>query len=245
MAKKPKQPLSHKSRLPYDFVTIGDCIPLDISPPERAALQKALGKKPSNTFLVAYALGLNSYIANFARLGYASPAKVQGRLKDVLKHGRGLLEALQCLEDTDRCYIDKFYTQRVFSRQDAAGEHKLAERLCLFLADVQSAVNKLGAVQKKGTMPEFPAQRLALTIAQVLYLESNKFPPLTRGGVFDRVVRCALDVCDSRLLRVRYHGQARSDAMALMRIARDNFDLEEARQFGRVLNHFTTSKPQS
>ena len=228
------------SRLPYDASYVADVWPdrLELTQRELADLQKAFQRQPSNTIRRAYAYGLSSYIVAAGEYARVTPAKVHARLKIVLRCGESLHKAIDDLETTDRSYIGRFFTHRFLKDQPCVSENKMLYALKLFLVDVRDAVGELDAMQRKGAMPAFAARALALDIAHGLYLENNKFPPLTRGGVFDRVLRCALDACDKRLKRIRPNDKR--DVMELMRHARDNFDPQEAQQFRNLLNDITS-----
>lgn len=239
----PRKPENVKrgSRLPYDVSYVGGVWPdrIELTQRELADLQKAFRRQPSNIIRRAYALGLSSYVVAIGEYAKVTPAKVHARLKIVLRCGEGLRNAINNLELTDRTYIGSFWTRRFLKNLPNVSENKLLSALNLFLTDVGDTVEKLDAMQRKGAMPAFAARGLALDIARGLYLENNKFPPLTRDGVFDRVLKCALDACDSRLSRIRPHAKGR-DVMELMRAAKENFDPQEAQQFGDVLNHIAT-----
>lgn len=231
------------SRLPYAPSYVAGVWPdrLNLTQRELADLQKAFQRQPSNIIRRAYALGLSSYVVAIGEYARVTPAKVRARLKIVLRHGEGLRKAIDDLETTDRTYIGSFFTRRFLKDQPCVSENQLLSTLNLFLADVKNTVDELDAMQRKGAMPAFAEQGLALTIALGLYLESNKFPPLTRGGIFDRVLKCALFAGDSRVPRTDDPPPAkRRDVMELMRAAKKNFDPQQAQQFGDLLNSLAT-----
>ncbi len=233
------------SRLPYAISYVRGVKCADLTSLELSNLQKALRRTPGDAIRQTYAYGLDAYVFATKEYAKASPAKVYARLNSVLCCGQKLHKAIAGLTLTDKSYIGSFFTRRFLRNLPCVSENELWSALTLFLGDVGDAVNELDATQRKGSMPAHAARALALTIAQGLYLESNKFPPLTRGGDFDRVLKCALDACDSRSSRIRPHADKERDVMELMRAARDTFDPQEAQQFGTVLNHLATPKPQS
>ncbi|MBI3045063.1 MAG: hypothetical protein HYY78_19800 [Betaproteobacteria bacterium] len=169
-----------------------------------------------------------------------TPKKVHARLKRVEERGKGLREAVDRLEITDASHIDSFFTHSFLRNRPTISVNEFLRAINLFLANVQGAVQDLDTMQRKGAMPAYPAKALSLTIAHGLFLENNKFPPLTRGGVFDRVLKCALDAGASRTSRYRSRAVGRMDVMSLMRGAKDGFDPQEALAFGKVLSSFPT-----
>lgn len=229
------------SRLPYDVSYVGGVWPdsFELTQRELADLKKAFQRQPSNIIRRAYALGLFSYVVTTREYAMVTPAKVRARLKIVLRCGESLRKAMDDLETTDRTYIGSFFTRRFLKDLPCFSQNRLLSALNLFLADVGNALKELDAMQRRGAMPAFAERGLARTIALGLYLENNKFPPLTRGGVFDRVLKGALDACDKRLSRIRPHAKGR-DVMELMRAAKENFDPQGAQQFGDVLSDIAT-----
>lgn len=221
------------SRLPYDVTVVGGLNAIALTHQERVALRNALGKSPSDFFLNAYAVALGWYVTHSSAVAELGPGQVRDRLKTVFDRGRELLTAVDDLRTADRCYVGRFWTQKFLANEDAASENECLKSLCLFLDDVQSASRELTKAQRKGRMPAYPTQALAGKIANALFLETGIFPPLTRKGTFDKVLRCALDAGERRIGRIGRTG--RRDVMALMRSAKNNFSEEEARQFGEML----------
>lgn len=169
-----------------------------------------------------------------------TPKKVHDRLQIVLVRGQSLREAIDGLETTDRMFIGSFFNRNFLKNQPCISQSEIQRALTLFLADVSDAEKSTGAMQRRGAMPAFPGRSLAQTIAHGLFLEHNKKPPLTRGGVFDRLLLCALDACDARLTRI---GRKRRDVMKLMQDAMDGFDPDAARQFGKTLRELAATRP--
>lgn len=221
------------SRLPYDVSVVGDLKPIALSHRERIDLRNALGKSPSDSFIQAYAVALDSYIRYSDEAAVLGPKQVIDRLKAVLDNGDALLKAIDDLRGADRCYIGRFWTMTFLAGKDAASENQSLKSLCLYLNDVQSAWRELDKTQRKGRMPAYSAQALARTIADAIFLQTGRFPPLTRGGMYDKVLQCALNAGDKRIGRTE--GIGRRDVMALMRIAKREFSEEEAKQFGEIL----------
>lgn len=224
------------ARLPYDVAVFLELKPLLLTQAERVALRNALkklNKSPSDTFINAYAKALGWYVAHSKEVGVLGPGQVSNRLKTVLDRGHALLTAVDGLRDADRCYISRFWARKFLANEDAASENQFLKSLGLFLGDVQSACHELEKTQRKGRMPAYSAQALALEIANALFLETGKFPPVTRDRLFDNVLRCAIDAGERRIGRI--DGAGRRDVMALMRSAKKNFSEEGAKQFGEAL----------
>jgi len=220
------------SRLPYDISVVGGLKAIDLEQHERVALRNALNKSPSDTFTKAYAVALGWYVLYSKEVAVLGPGKVSNRLKTVLDHGCALLTAVDDLRDADRCYVGRFWTRKFLANEDAVSENQFLKSLGLFLDDVQSACHELEKTQRKGRVPAYPAQALAQMIADSLFLETGKFPPLTRNGVFAKVLSCAIDAGEKR---IGNNGTGRKDVMALMRSAKNAFNEEEAKQFGEAL----------
>lgn len=221
------------SRLPYDVSVVGELNAIVLKHHERVALRNALNMPLSDTFINAYAVALGWYVWHSKEVAVLGPGQVSNRLKTVLDRGCELLTAVDDLRGADRCYVGRFWTRKFLANEDAASENEFLKSLGLFLDDVQSACRELAETQRKGRMPAYPAQALAGMIADALFLETGKFPPLTRNGVFDKVLRCAIDAGEKRIGKI--DGTGRQDVMALMRSAKNNFSEEEAKQFGEAL----------
>jgi hypothetical protein len=217
--------------LPYDVSGGGGSTPILLSTREVNQLKTALGSHPSALFMQILAFGLGSYVEHRRLIAEATPQQVMERLSKVLDHGVALREALSQLKATDRNYVGEFWTKRFLSGEKACSENELLKALNLFLADVSDTVKELGAAQRKGTMPGYAKQSLAQTIAQALFRESGKFPPLTKGKTFDRVLKFALDTANKRLDKV---SKPVSDVMDLMRFAKETFDENAAKKLGEM-----------
>ncbi len=197
-------------------------------------MRRALGKTPGDAFLKVYIKAISSYVAYAAEEERVSPGKVLDRLKNVCDCGKDLFRAIEDLRLTDQCYIGKFFTRKWLQEKDAVSEDQLIIALGLFLDDVDGAYKELEASQRKGALPAFPKQLLALSISYALYSEDGKFPPLTRGKTFDLVLKAALEAGDTRCQKVRRRD--RSDVMPLMQFAKANFEVEAANQFIAMVN---------
>jgi hypothetical protein len=208
------------THIPYDISFAAVSVLITLTQRESGQLRTALGKDPSEHFLAHYVRGLTSYIEYHQEIGRVTPKQVGRRLKKVLKHGEALCDAIAMLAMTDRCYIGKFWMRRVLADQDNANENQLLRALELFLADVAGATNELGEAQGKGAMPRYAKQALAREIAQALYLENGRFPPLTRGKIFERVLKCALDAGNKRIDKT---SKPVRDVMDLMLSAKSQF----------------------
>ncbi len=218
------------SHIPYEVVNSIYVKPLKLVTRESDQLKTAMGKAPSPVFLQAYALALSAYINDVQAIGRVTHRQVSTRLKKVIKHGSELRKSIGALEVTERLYAGTFLT-----------EGPLLGALKEFIGGVSIAVAELDAAQGKGAMPGYAQQRLALTIAQALYLEYGKFPPMTRsktkhgirvkGSVFDSVLKCALDTGNKRIDSA---SNPTKDVMDLMKSAKSNFDEDAAKQFGEM-----------
>lgn len=221
------------TRLPYDVVVVGGLKPLILTQAERGAVRNALKKSPSDAVVKGYAIVLASYIAHSEEAEKLSPRKVGARLKKLLDCGRELATAIEELRTSDRCYIGRFWTRKFLADEACTSEAELLNALGSFVDDVQRTYSEVRTMERKGAMPAYSAQSLAREISYLLYLDAKQFPPLTRGGVFDRLLRCALDAGNTRLGRDR---RSRSDVMALMVFAKANFERDAAEQFQRVVS---------
>lgn len=217
--------------LPYDVSGVGGSTPISLLTREADQLKTALGSHPSALFMQILAFGLGSYVEHRRVLAEATPQQVMKRLSKVLDHGVALRDAMSQLKTTDRTYVGRFWTARILSGAKACSENELLKALNLFLADVSDTVEELGATQRKGAMPGFAKQTLAQTIAQALYLESGKFPPLTKGKTFDRVLKFALDTGNKRFGKA---SKPVSEVMDLMEYAKKNFDKKAAKRLGEL-----------
>lgn len=217
--------------LPYDVSVVGGSTPITLSPRETDKLRTALGSVPSALFLKIYTFGLGTYIEHRGQLTKVTPKPVMERLNKVLNHGKALRDEILRWETTDQTYVGRFWTKKFLSGEKACSENDMLKALNLFLTDVSDAVTELGATQRKGAMPGYANQCLARTIAQALYLESGKVPPMTRGKTFDRVLKFALDTANKRLDKP---STPVSDVMDLMRFAMANFDEKAAKDLGEM-----------
>ncbi len=213
--------------LPYDVSGVGGRKPNSLSIREADQLKTALGSHPSALFMQILAFGLGNYVEHRRLIAEATPQQVMERLSKVLDHGVALREALSQLKATDRNYVGEFWTKRFLSGETACSENELMKALNLFLSDVSAATQELGCTQRKGAMPGYAKQCLAQTIAQALYLESGKVPPMTRGKTFDRVLKFALDTGNKRLDKA---SKPVSEVMDLMQHARKSFDEKAAKR---------------
>ncbi len=213
--------------LPYGVSGVGGTTLKSLSTREADQLKTALGSHPSALFMQILAFGLGSYVEHRRLIAEAKPQQVMERLSKVLDHGVALRDALSQLKTTDQTYIGKFWTKRFFSREKACSENELLIALIPFLADVSAAVKELDGAQRKGAMPAYAKEGLALMVAQALYLESGKVPPMTRGKTFDRVLKFALNTGNNRLDEA---SKPASDVMDLMRHAMKSFDEKAAKR---------------
>lgn len=223
------------THLPYDVSFVGNARFDPLNEREKINLSKALGTTPSNTFLTIYAMALSSYVSYSSEIEKVSKAKVHARLKEILDCGKRLHESIQSMELSDRCFVGSFMERKLLSDQAFASENEVLKVLKLFLDDVNRAFAEVDAMQRRGRMPAYPKETLALTISQALYVENGKFPAMTRKGTFDQVLNCAIDAGDSRAGSIKSRAKTRQDVMPYMTLAKSNVDERDARQLGEAL----------
>jgi len=234
MTKKRSREVSGDStinaHLPYDVSVVWAARSDPLNEREKINLSKALGTTPSDTFLTSYSMALNSYVLYSGEIEKVSKAKVHARLKKILDCGKSLHDSIQGMELSDRCFVGRFMTRKFLSDQASASENEVLKVLGLYLDDVNRAFAEVDAMQRRGRMPAYPKEALALTILQALYVENGKLPAMTRKGTFDKVLNCAIDAGDLRAGSIKYPAKARQDVMPYMTSAKSNFDERDARQ---------------
>jgi len=211
---EPARKKSAKNRIPYDVAFVGDgASNAKINP---VKLKKALGKEPSQEFLRKFEIAVSNYNGHLQSVKASSPAAMKRRIKSVHAAGLKLSAAMEELQLNDSLLIGRFFTRKFIAEQPAVSEHEFANSLAVFLEDVGQALSTIDGIEKKGAMPAFAGQALAINVAQLLANEEGEFPALTRGGVFDRVLRYAF-------------GAERSDVMDLMRHAKKRLENDSAK----------------
>lgn len=213
-AAKPSSGRTAVSRLPYSISHVGGIQPRNLTNAERNGLKKALRHAPTAEFERDYAMAIDAYIQYARAVKNDGPGMVKRRLDSVRLAGAALLEAIDALTITDRSFVGSFFTRRFLLGKDAISDNFATTALSKYLGDVEAALAELAGMEIRGRTPAYAEQALAASIAVAIEKEDGKFPACTRGGKFDRVLRCALDAASGNL-------KMRRDTMPLMTFARD------------------------
>ena len=132
---------------------------------------------------------------------------------------------------TDRVYVHKFRANEMPSTPDDTVIDALYAKLVQFSTSASGAIADMKTHGKlSGAMPAYAKQQLATAILRALYVDTGTVPPISRGKLFDRVLKCALDTANTR---IGESGKWASDVMDLMRLAKGSFNTTSAESFGR------------
>lgn len=220
-------PKKVNNRLTYDVSRVlTEKLPSPtLSPKEKSEVTKSFHPHdPSEKFLENYERAVSFYIWDVNEVQKTTPAKVKKRINGIHNTVKQLLNDLQNLENTDRGLLDRHFISQSLKDRKSISLKNFISHLALFIENSEAAVDILEDVSENGRMPAYAEQGLAFQIGKAIRDETGKLPPLTRNGVFSRVLKSALEIGDKRL--ERRIGKDRKDVMELMRTARANMDSE-------------------
>lgn len=238
--------VKQRSRLPYDISFIGwDAPPIKLTKNDQTNLKKALGKQQENeAFLYFYKQQISIYVDAANTQSLMTPEKVGKRLNSTLAHAKSLSDALDEMKANDHSFIDRLFTTKFLKNSPTQSVMQFRHALALFIPNLEAAATSVNNSQKRGRMPAFPQQALSQGIALAIHLLIGKFPPLTQGGLFSKVLICALNTGNSHLAKNNQHSTGRKNVMPLMRIAKERFNQEEAEQLAVAIKEFVAKSGQ-
>lgn len=211
------------NRIIYDVSRVfpSNLEPLALTRSESSDVNKSFQPRiPSEKFISDYECAVHFFVWDVVEVQKVTPSKVSARIKDgIQKNAQQLLSDLLSLEITDRCLLDRHFTMQFLQKRKCVSVNQFITSLTLFMENAAYAVRELDSVEKGGRMPAYAEQCLALNIGRAIQDETGKLPPLTRNGVFSRVLKCALSLGDKRMKR--HIGKPRRDVMEMMKHARN------------------------
>lgn len=225
------KPISRKNRLPYDVCHVFIGKPPILTTREAYQLKTALKADPSKHFKKMYEFAIANYIEYAMEIKKVSPKEVGRRVKKAASLAKELREAIEHMTITDRVYVHKFSANEMPSTPGDTVIDQLYAKLVQFSTNASDAIADMKVHGKmSGAMPGYAKQQLAITILRALYVDTGTVPPNSRGKLFDRVLKCALDTATTR---IGEGGKWANEVMELMRFAKGSFDTTSAESFGR------------
>lgn len=213
------------SRIGYDVCRVHPNIlqPIILTGDERRKITKSFyPHSPSEEFMNSFIRAVSIFILDVAEVQKMTPAKVGGRVNGVHRKALELLGEIDALEISDQSFLDRHFTTLFLQDRKCVSLNEFSSYLKHFIENTSAAVQTLEGVQKRGRLPAFSEQCLALEVGRAILVETGAPPALTRSGLFDHVLRCALSIGDNRL--ARRVGKVRRDVMELMLHARSEID---------------------
>lgn len=219
-----------KGRLPYLVCAVGGFRPLELTREDSVGLRDAVKATPSDFFRLGYRFALNTFIDSSMQLFNSRPKQVIARLQRV-SDANCESGSIGELLASDKMFIARFLAHNAHSI-DCTLDHDPFDRPVEQIAEaMRLALGELKRMETRGAMPAYPSIGLATDICSLLFLEHGKPPPMTRKGLFDRVLRAALDAGAKRLENYKF----RRDTMELMRSAREQPFVFHAEQFQKSI----------